>query len=93
LGNGAVAEFLGAQPGPATDAADPQQQLPLDIPVWCVHGRGDDVVALRQSQAYVEAAQAAGGRAELLVVEGDHFTVIDPASDAWEQTVRILVSL
>ena len=93
LGDGAVAAFLGGPPGPASDAADPQRQLPLEVPVWCVHGREDDVVPLHYSTSYVEAARAAGARAELLTVEGDHMTVVDNASDAWEQTAALLVSL
>ena len=93
LGSGAVQDFLGGPPGPQHASADPQRGLPLDVPVWCVHGRDDDVVPLHYSEAYVDAARAAGARAELLVVDGDHFTVIDPASVAWEQTVQVLVSL
>jgi acetyl esterase/lipase len=92
LGSGAVADFLGGPPGPSLDAADPRQQVPLDVPVLCVHGRQDDVVPLVQSESYVEAARAAGARAELLVVDGDHFTVVDPGSDAWEQTAAALAS-
>jgi acetyl esterase/lipase len=92
LGSGAVADFLGGPPGPASDAADPRQQLPLDVPVLCVHGRQDDVVPLVQSESYVDAARAAGARAELLVVDGDHYTVVDPGSDAWEQTAAVLAS-
>jgi acetyl esterase/lipase len=93
LGSGAVRDFLGGPPGPEHDPADPQRLLPLDVPVWCVHGREDDVVPLHFSEAYVEAARAAGARAELLAVEGDHYTVTDPGSDAWEQTLAVLVSL
>ncbi len=92
LGGGAVRDFLGEPPGPASGPADPQRQLPLDVPVWCVHGRQDDVVPITQSEGYVAAARAAGARAELLVVDGDHFTVIDPASPAWQRTVEVLRS-
>jgi len=93
LGGGAVRDFLGEPPGPEHDPADPQRQVPLDVPVWCVHGRHDDVVPLGQSEGYVAAARAAGAAAELLAVDGDHFTVIDTASPAWQRTVEILVSL
>lgn len=90
LGAGAVDAFLGHHPGPADAPLDPQQQIPLDQPVWCVHGRDDDVVPLRQSVDYVHAARAAGATAELVEVAGDHFVVIDPDSDAWERTLQIL---
>jgi acetyl esterase/lipase len=93
LGSGAVEAFLGHPPGPADAPADPRQQLPLDVPVWCVHGRDDDVVPISQSEEYVAAATAAGARAELVPVDGDHFVVIDPDSAAWAATLEILDTL
>ena len=62
LGGGAVAAFLGHPAGPADVEADPRQQLPLDVPVWCVHGTEDDTVPVSQSRDYVAAARAAGRR-------------------------------
>jgi pimeloyl-ACP methyl ester carboxylesterase len=93
LGGGAVQALLGHAPGAADAPYDPQQQLPLDVPVWCVHGRDDDIVPPSQSAAYVEAARAAGGEAELVEVDGDHFVVIDPESAAWARTLEILDTL
>jgi acetyl esterase/lipase len=90
LGGGAVQAFLGHPAGPADAGVDPRQQLPLGVPVWCVHATDDDVVPISQSRDYVVAATAAGARAELVEVAGDHFVVIDPASDAWARTVEIL---
>ena len=90
LGQGAVPAFLGGQPGPAYDRVDPTRQLPLDVPVWCVHGDADTVVPIEQSSTYVERAVAAGATAELVQVEGDHIVVIDPASAAWARIVEIL---
>jgi acetyl esterase/lipase len=90
LGGGAVERFLGHPPGNADAGVDPIRMVPLDVPLWCVHGRDDDVVPISQSQGYVAAATAAGGRAELVEVDGDHFVVIDPASDAWTRTLAIL---
>jgi acetyl esterase/lipase len=90
LGSGAVQRFLGHPAGPADADADPRQQLPLDVPVWCVHGTDDEDVPLSQSREYVAAATAAGARAELVEVTGDHYVVIDPASDAWQRTLEIL---
>ena len=69
-------------PGPAYDRVDPTRQLPLDVPVWCVHPDDDAVVPLSQSADYVDRAVAAGATAELVEVEGDHFVVIDPQSAA-----------
>ena len=93
LGSGAVEAFLGHAPGPGDAPADPRQQVPLDVPVWCVHGTADAIVPLSQSASYVDAATAAGARAELVEVDGDHFVVIDTGSDAWKQTLAILDSL
>ena len=90
LGSGAVAALLGHPAGPADAEADPRQQLPLDVPVWCVHATDDDTVPVSQSREYVAAATAAGARAELIEVAGDHFVVIDPGHDAWRRTVEIL---
>lgn len=88
LGGGAVERFLGHPPGPADAGLDPIRMLPLGVPVWCVHGRDDDIVPLSQSRAY-----AAAGDAELVVVDGDHFTVVDPESGAWARTLEILATI
>ena len=91
LGGGAVEAFMGTRPGdPSYAQADPQAQLPLDVPVWCVHGSDDSDVPLSQSRSYVAAARAAGASAELVEVPGDHYALIDPASEAWTRTVAIL---
>lgn len=92
LGGGAVEAFLGHPPGPDDADVDPVQMVPLDVPVWCVHGRDDTVVPPTQSQAYVDAARAAGATAELVEVEGDHFAVIDPDAPAWARQRELLDS-
>ena len=89
LGGGAVEALLGHPPSGADDGYDPLRQVPLDVPVWCVHAPGDDTVPISQSRDYVAAARAAGGTATLVEVPGDHYTVIDPASEAWAMTVEI----
>lgn len=90
LGGGAVELFLGHPPGPADADVDPIRMLPLDVPVWCVHGTTDDIVPISQSKAYVDASD---GAAELVEVEGDHFAVVDPDSAAWARTLETLDSL
>jgi acetyl esterase/lipase len=90
LGGGAVQAFLGHRPSTDDAAIDALHQVPLDVPVHCVHAIGDDVVPIAQSSAYVRAATDAGARAELTEIHGDHFTVIDPTTDAWQQTLGIL---
>ena len=90
LGGGAVEGFAGADPD---ETVDPAQQLPLDVPVRCVHGRADGIVPLEQSASYVGAARAAGGDAGLVEVEGDHFTVIEPGGPAWATQLALLDEL
>ena len=90
LGGGAVRAFLGHPPGPGDAPCDPLHQVPLDIPVRCVHGVGDEVVPIAQSHTYVRAATEAGADATVTEIQGDHFTLIDPDTDAWRQTLAIL---
>ncbi len=93
LGAGAVEGFLGAGGDEAFDLADPLAQVPLDVPVRCIHGRGDDVVPIEQSRRYVNAARAEGADAELIALDGDHFMHIDPSTPAWKRTLKILDEL
>jgi acetyl esterase/lipase len=93
LGGGAVESLLGHPPGPADARYDPIAQVPVGVPLWCVHARGDTIVPSTQSEAYVEAAVAAGAQAELVRVDGDHFVVVDPSSPTWARTLAILGAL
>lgn len=95
LGAGAVAAFVGGTVDDPAYArayreADPSQQLPLDVPVRCVHARDDATVPLSQSESYVARATAAGAVAELIEVEGGHYGVIDVTSPAWAR-IELLV--
>jgi len=91
LGNGAVAGLLGGAPTDADERYDPAQQLPLDVPVWCVHGTDDTNVPYSQSEDYVAAATGAGAEAELVTIDGgDHFVLIDATSEAWARQLEIL---
>jgi acetyl esterase/lipase len=93
LGGGAVESFLGHPPGPDDDAVDPIRQVPLGVPVRCIHPRDDTRVPISQSVSYVEAATAAGADADLLEVDGDHFVVIDTSTNVWARTLEILDQL
>lgn len=93
LGSGATQAFMGGTVDGRYREADPTAQIPLAVPVRCIHGRSDDTVPLSQSIGYVDRARAAGADAELAEVEGDHFVVIDPTSRAWGRTLEILESL
>ena len=93
LGDGAVDALLGHPAGPGDAVADPLQQVPLGVPVFCVHGTGDTIVPPLQSETYVGAAVGEGAEAELVEVDGDHFVVIDPTSVAWRTQLGILERL
>jgi len=92
LGGGAVEGFLGTDRA-TLDLADPLARVPLDVPVWCIHGRDDLQVPIEQSRTYVKAARAAGARAALATVDGDHFVLIDTTTSAWTRTLEILDEL
>ena len=90
----AVVGFVGGTPDEVPDryaAADPVRLAPASCPVWAVHADDDDLVPARQSLAYVEAARAAGGTAERVVVRGDHVSVASPEAPSFP-TVRGLVA-
>jgi acetyl esterase/lipase len=93
LGGGAVEEFLSADVDGRYDVADPLNHVPLDVPVWCLHGPDDLQVPIDQSQTYVKAARAAGGQAGLATVDGDHFALIDITTPAWIRSLEILDEL
>lgn len=91
LSDDAVENLLGAPEDPERYAlADPMTAVPLDVPVYAVHGTKDTTVPRSQSESYVKAATAAGATAELVVVPGDHFAIITPGSKAWAAIVQLL---
>lgn len=96
VGQTAVPDLLGGMPDDRPEVyrlADPIAQVPLAVPVLCVHARGDDTVPYAQSEAYVAAATEAGGAAALQEVPGDHFTVIDADHASWAWTRQALPPL
>ena len=65
--------------------------LPLRVPVRLVHGAGDSIVLLEQSERYAAAARAKGDDVEIVAVPGaGHFDVIAPWSGAWEKVREAL---
>jgi acetyl esterase/lipase len=89
-----VTAFVGGTPAQVPEryaVADPARLVPPSCPVWAVQAADDDVVSAEQSTTYARLARAAGGRVEALTVPGDHFTLIDPTSEAFP-TIRDLVT-
>lgn len=64
----------------------PLELLPLGVPQRLFHGLIDTVVPIEQSRAYVAAGTAAGDDVNLTEQpDANHFTVLDPATQAWQQ--------
>lgn len=93
LGSNAVERLLGHPPAPEDVAYDPAQQIPLDVPVRCIHGRADDIVPPSQSTVYAAAATSAGADVAVELADGDHFAVIDHTAPAWDRQLALLDEL
>lgn len=92
LGDGAVAEWLGARTAakPSRYARLDPVCLAADLPerwerVLCVHGADDDTVPPDQSRAV--------GVSVRLVARAHHYDVIDPESSAWPEVVDAIEGL
>jgi acetyl esterase/lipase len=76
---------------------DPMRLLPYGIPMLLVHGEEDDVVPLRRSRGFAEAARAAGDEdVEFVALPGPagaHSAYLDPGGEAWAVVVRWLARL
>jgi acetyl esterase/lipase len=95
-GAGAIADLLGGTPDEHAeryDAVDPISQIPLSVPVVCIHGRSDESVPFAQSESYTAAATERGADATLVSLEGDHMMHVDPQSLAWSAAVDALTQL
>lgn len=64
--------------------ASPIALVPLGIPSICVHGTGDRLVPIAQSERFVGAAQREGVRFELRTFDGVHFEPITVGTAAWD---------
>ena len=91
LGGGAVVALMGAEPEVIDDRyllASPVERLPFGVPQLLVHGADDPIVPVTQSSGYAAKAKEAEEEATLVVVPGaDHFDVIDPATEAWNEVI------
>lgn len=72
---------------------DPAQNVDPGTPVVAIHGTADTVVTPENSRRYVEAAQKAGGKAELTLLEGeDHASIVSVDSPAYPKVVDAIVN-
>jgi acetyl esterase/lipase len=89
LGDGVVAEFMGGTPEElpeAYDAADPEKQS-SPVPRVLIHGTEDDIVPVEISRSFPQP------RRYVELPGGDHFCLIDPATEAWTVVCGELTSL
>ncbi len=67
---------------------------PIDNPpqkaVLVMHGKADDEVPWTQSESYARAMDAKGVEIQKLWLPGDHFSIIDVASDDWLAQVETI---
>lgn len=87
VGAGAVPDLMGGSPREVPDryaVGDPVALAPPPVPVLALHARDDDRVPLSLSVSYTDAG---GDAVELALVDGDHFTVIDPSDPSWTQAM------
>jgi acetyl esterase/lipase len=93
IGNGAVVTALGGTPEERPQVyaqASPLERLPVGVPQAVVVGRAESPDLREMSRRYVRAARAAGDDVTFVEDDGDHFTVIDPASGIWQRTAARL---
>jgi dipeptidyl aminopeptidase/acylaminoacyl peptidase len=64
------------------DQLNPISNIPK-CPVLLIHGKNDEEVPWSQSDAYIRALKAQGEEVQTLWLPGDHFSIIDVASDDW----------
>jgi hypothetical protein len=96
LGEDAAIKLMGGGPDELPEPyrlADPMTWLPSPASVVCLHSHADQRVPYSYSERYVAADVASGGRARLVETFGDHFTLIDPATQDWAVAMAALPEL
>jgi acetyl esterase/lipase len=96
LSNDAVAEFLGGTPEAVPEhyrEADPTELTIPQSRQWLIHGLEDDTVPPEFSRDYFARKTKAGEAVELVEIpQAGHFDLIDPASKAFEQVKRTVLT-
>jgi acetyl esterase/lipase len=93
---GAARALMGGSPDEMPEryaSGDPIRLVPAEAPVLLVHGVQDEIVSVKLSRGYADAARAAGADVELVEIDGAagrHRAHIDPRGEAWAQVTRRL---
>jgi acetyl esterase/lipase len=95
--NAAVRELMGGSPISVSDRysqANPQELLPLNVPLRFVHGADDTIVPALQTQRFVRAESKTNALVETDIVSGaGHFDLIAPFAPAWSVVERRVLEL
>ncbi len=68
---------------------NPIENLPKSA-VLLMHGKADDEVPWTQSESYITGMEEKGEEIQKLWLPGDHFSLIDVASDDWLAQVEAI---
>jgi acetyl esterase/lipase len=96
LGGGAPQQLIGGSPAQLPERyrqADPLDLLPSGVRSVLIHDRMDAIVPVSQSRTYVDAATNAGDDSTLVLTSGNHFSHIDPTSEACARMRDALATL
>ncbi len=94
LGVGSVEKLLRRTPQSGADRYElvsPKSLVPFGVRQVVAHGTEDEVVPPEMSRGYAAAAREAGDEVDVIEIDGaDHFDIIDPLRDAWQQVATRL---
>jgi acetyl esterase/lipase len=96
VGHGAPQALIGGGPDDCPERyriADPAGLLPTGVRSVLIHDCNDDAVPISQSETYVASATSAGDDSRLEVVPGDHFSHLDPSSEACQRLREVLATM
>lgn len=90
MGEGAVGMALGGTPAELPDryrAASPTARVFRRVPTVVVQGADDDPDLVEMNRRFVAGSRSDGAPVVAVERPGDHFAVIDPATEVWNATV------
>lgn len=93
LSHGAAQLLMGSTPEEDPEAwkhADPTRLVPSPVDVVVLHPEADESVPASVAHSYCEAAAAAGGDPRFRAIPGDHLSVVDVESRAWQMCIKEL---
>ena len=79
----AVRRWIGCAPEEDESLWSNPVDNPPVAPVLLIHGEEDDEVPIEQSETYARVMKAKGSDVQKVWLPGDHYSIIDVASDDW----------